>query len=111
LTHVNNIPTPNLDTFLHEVKKIADNEYFRLKVITFDNVPWVATMKKNEHYFPTIEFRKDKEEVLGWKKIVHEYNEGGEKEGLVGEEMEVEVGEGEDTGNLGGEPPGRVGGA
>jgi pro-apoptotic serine protease NMA111 len=53
ITHVNNKPTPDLDAFLREVKKIGDNEYFRLKVMTFDNVPWVATMKKNEHYFPT----------------------------------------------------------
>jgi S1-C subfamily serine protease len=77
LTHVNNVPTPDLDTFLNEVKKIGDNEYFRLKVMTFDNVPWVATMKKNEHYFPTLEFVKDASEPLGWKRIVHECDEGG----------------------------------
>ncbi|KAF2134651.1 trypsin-like serine protease [Dothidotthia symphoricarpi CBS 119687] len=80
LTHVNNVPTPNLDTFLTEVKKIADNEYFRLKVMTFDNVPWVATMKKNEHYFPTIEYKKDSAEPLGWKKIIHECEAGGARE-------------------------------
>ncbi|KAF2819600.1 Pro-apoptotic serine protease NMA111 [Ophiobolus disseminans] len=80
LTHVNNIPTPDLTSFLSEVKKIADNEYFRLKVMTFDNVPWVATMKKNEHYFPTIEFVKDGAEELGWRKIVHEAEEGGARE-------------------------------
>jgi pro-apoptotic serine protease NMA111 len=62
------------------VKKIGDNEYFRLKVMTFDNVPWVATMKKNEHYFPTIEYVKDAEEPLGWKKIIHECDNGGARE-------------------------------
>jgi S1-C subfamily serine protease len=91
LTHVNNIPTPNLDAFLREVKKIGDNEYFRLKVITFDNVPWVATMKKNEHYFPTIEYVKDPSEPLGWKKTVHESSEGGALEQAVADDMEVEV--------------------
>lgn len=34
-------------------------------------------MKKNEHYFPTIEYVKDVGEELGWKKIVHECDEGG----------------------------------
>jgi hypothetical protein len=91
LTHVNNVPTPDLDTFLREVKKIGDNEYFRLKVMTFDNVPWVATMKKNEHYFPTIEYVKDPSEPLGWKKTVHESSEGGALEQAAAEDMDVEV--------------------
>ena len=26
--------------------------------MTFDNVPWVITMKKNDHYFPTTEWIK-----------------------------------------------------
>ena len=47
------------------VNKIPDNTYFRLRVVTFDNVPWVATMKKNEHYFPTVEFHKESGE---WKR-------------------------------------------
>jgi S1-C subfamily serine protease len=90
ITHVNNIPTPNLDAFLAEVKKIEDNTYFRLKVITFDNVPWVATLKKNEHYFPTIEYVKDSSEPLGWKKIIHECDAGGAREGIAPEETLTE---------------------
>lgn len=93
MTHVNNTPTPNLDDFLQEVKKIGDKEYFRLKVITFDNVPWVATLKKNEHYFPTIEYLKDATEPLGWKKIIHECEDGGAREELGPDELEVEGGE------------------
>lgn len=77
ITHVNGVKTSDLDSFLHEVTKIPDNTYFRLKVMTFDNVPWVATMKKNEHYFPTMEFVKDGTEALGWKKILHEHEKGG----------------------------------
>jgi hypothetical protein len=91
LTHVNNIPTPDLDTFLHEVKKIGDNEYFRLKVMTFDNVPWVATMKKNEHYFPTIEYVRDATEPLGWRKIIHECEEGGAREEIAPDEAEADA--------------------
>lgn len=69
ITAVNTIPTPNLTAFVREVNKIPDNAYFRLKVVTFDNVPWVATMKKNEHYFPTMEFvKKDGE----WRRFTYE---------------------------------------
>jgi hypothetical protein len=82
ITHVNGTSTPDLDTFLQEVKKVPDNTYFRLKVMTFDNVPWVATMKKCEHYFPTIEFIKDSTETIGWRRIVHEAEKGG-NDGLV----------------------------
>ena len=58
--------------------------------MTFDNVPWVATMKKNEHYFPTIEYIKDAQEVLGWKKIIHECEDGGATEEMAVDEVEVE---------------------
>ena len=44
---------------MKEANKVPDNTYFRLRVVTFDNVPWVATMKKCEHYFPTMEFVKE----------------------------------------------------
>lgn len=50
ITAVNGVPTPNLDRFVKEVHKIPDNTYFRLRAVTFDNVPWVVTMKKNDHY-------------------------------------------------------------
>lgn len=86
------MPTPDLDAFLTEVKKIADNEYFRLKVMTFDNVPWVATMKKNEHYFPTIEYVKDAAQPLGWRKMIHECDAGGVREEMVGADAEPEGG-------------------
>ncbi|PVI00092.1 Pro-apoptotic serine protease NMA111 [Periconia macrospinosa] len=108
ITHVNNVPTPNLDAFLKEVKKIGDNTYFRLKVITFDNVPWVATLKKNEHYFPTIEYVKDSSAELGWRKIVHEAEVGGAMEELAPSEIEVDgaeaeaEGEAEEDGSAGG---------
>jgi hypothetical protein len=69
---VNAVPVQNLSDLLREVHKIPDNTYFRLKVMTFDNVPWVATMKKNEHYFPTMEFVKDDGEKEGWKRIMYE---------------------------------------
>ncbi|KAI1628279.1 Pro-apoptotic serine protease nma111 [Exophiala viscosa] len=69
ITHVNGVKTPDLDAFVHEVSKIEDNTYFRLRAMTFDNVPWVATMKKNEHYFPMSEYVKDPDQPHGWKVI------------------------------------------
>ncbi|MCJ1310647.1 hypothetical protein MMC25_004313 [Agyrium rufum] len=59
ITAVNGVSTYTLKEFLDQVKNIRDNEYFRLRVVTFDNVPWVVTMKKNEWYFPSVEFFKD----------------------------------------------------
>ena len=75
ITAVNSIPTRTLSEFVAQVNKIPDNTYFRLKVVTFDNVPWVATMKKNEHYFPTMEFVKDAAEACGWKRLSYENGE------------------------------------
>lgn len=46
---------------------------FRLKCMTFDNVPWICTMKKNEHYFPTTEWVKDAREECGWRRVTHEH--------------------------------------
>lgn len=71
LTAVNGVPTPNLDSFVEEVRKIPDNTYFRLRAVTFDNVPWVVTMKKNDHYFPMSEYIKDPAAEAGWSTVSH----------------------------------------
>ncbi|KAJ5623583.1 Pro-apoptotic serine protease [Penicillium lividum] len=71
ITAVNDTPTPNLDLFVKEVCKIPDNTYFRLRAVTFDNVPWVVTMKKNDHYFPMSEYLKDPSVAAGWRTISH----------------------------------------
>lgn len=88
ITAVNDLPTPTLSQFLAQVTAIPDNTYFRLRVVTFDNVPWVATMKKNEHYFPTMEFVKEAGEWV---------RRGFGEEGGIGaenmdEDVEAEVG-------------------
>ncbi|KAK4613531.1 Pro-apoptotic serine protease [Fulvia fulva] len=88
---VNAVPTPDVKSLIGEVNKIPDNTYFRLKVMTFDNVPWVATMKKNEHYFPTVEFVKDSSQREGWKRVMYE---GGKKKVGEGELMPEVLDEG-----------------
>jgi hypothetical protein len=68
--------------------------------MTFDNVPWVITMKKNDHYFPTMEWVKDESESSGWKRITYEQGKpisGEGQEGVSvagGVEENFEVGEG-----------------
>nr|POE93409.1 pro-apoptotic serine protease [Quercus suber] len=106
---VNAVPTPDLPAFIRETRKIPDNTYFRLKVMTFDNVPWVATMKKNEHYFPTVEFVKDPAVREGWRRVVPEKPDAGRRpegnprsgedeiaagDGLVDQGMGLEVEDG-----------------
>ncbi|KAK6336578.1 hypothetical protein TWF718_009380 [Orbilia javanica] len=90
---VNGVPTPDLDSFLKEVSKIPDNTYFRLRVITFDNVPFVITMKKNEHYFPTMEFIKDPLEACGWRRVTYEHGKphSGLDTGILSDSMDQGV--------------------
>lgn len=96
ITAVNDIPTPTLTQFLDAVNKISDNTYFRLRVCTFDNVPWVATMKKNEHYFPTVEYMKDSREANGWR--VRSWGEKGGVQDAAGGVMDEGTAAGDDNG-------------
>lgn len=96
ITAVNDMPTPTLSQFLDAVNKIPDNTYFRLRVCTFDNVPWVATMKKNEHYFPTVEYVKDSREANGWR--VRSWGEKGGVQDAAGGVMDEGTAAGDDNG-------------
>lgn len=71
ITHVNEIPTKNLEEFLEVVKTVEDNSYVKLRIVTFDNIPMAQTLKVNYHYFPTVELRKV-DNV--WKAIEHKKN-------------------------------------
>ncbi|SCU96171.1 LANO_0E12706g1_1 [Lachancea nothofagi CBS 11611] len=59
ITHINEIETPDLDTFLEVVKNIPDNTYCKIRLVTFDNVPFAISLKTNYHYFPTAQLKKD----------------------------------------------------
>ena len=52
--------------------------------MTFDNVPWICTMKKNDHYFPTNEWVKDKKEECGWRRVTYEDGKAIKGEGAEG---------------------------
>ncbi|KAI9645611.1 hypothetical protein NHQ30_006353 [Ciborinia camelliae] len=99
VTHVNGKPTPDLESFLKAVIKIPDNTYFRIKLVSFDGVPWVITMKKNDHYFPTTEWIKDPFEKSGWKRINYELGtavDGEGKEGIGSLVCDDGIGDSED---------------
>jgi hypothetical protein len=71
ITAVNGISTPDLDAFIKEVGKIPDNEYFRLTSMNTQNIQFVKTMKKDDYYFPMVEYQMDMQEACGWKVIPH----------------------------------------
>jgi pro-apoptotic serine protease NMA111 len=57
-------------------------------------VPWVITMKKNDHYFPTMEWIKDNKEACGWRRVTYEGSdkiEGEIAEGVPAPAEEVEM--------------------
>ncbi|AGO10587.1 AaceriABR134Cp [[Ashbya] aceris (nom. inval.)] len=61
ITHVNEIETPDLDRFLEVVRTIPDNTYCKIRLVTFDNVPFAISLKTNYHYFPTSELSRNPE--------------------------------------------------
>ena len=69
ITEVNSVSTPTLTAFLKEVQRIPDNEYFRLTIVDLGLLPQVVIIKKNEHYFPTVEFIKI--DGAGWVRKTH----------------------------------------
>ncbi|RKF77921.1 Pro-apoptotic serine protease NMA111 [Golovinomyces cichoracearum] len=84
VTHVNGKPTKDIEDFLKVVIPIPDNTYFRVRAMTFDNVPWVITMKKNDHYFPTTEWIKNPSEPSAWSRITYEKGQPVAGEGYEG---------------------------
>lgn len=61
ITHVNEQPTTDLESFINVVKDIKDNTYCKLRLVSFDNIPFAITLKTNYHYFPTVALKKDSE--------------------------------------------------
>ncbi|KAL7753110.1 hypothetical protein RI367_001562 [Sorochytrium milnesiophthora] len=67
VTHINDQPTPNLDALIAAVRDGKTGEYVRVKLLSFDNVPSVISIKINNHYFPAMEMRQDKSVPTGWR--------------------------------------------
>lgn len=77
ITHVNDIETNTLDSFVLVVKSIPDNTYIKLRLVSFDSIPVAISIKTNYHYFPTSELKRVDGE---WKETEHKVEEENQKE-------------------------------
>ncbi|KND01283.1 uncharacterized protein SPPG_03093 [Spizellomyces punctatus DAOM BR117] len=66
ITAVNGRKVTTLDDFVDAVKGLPDNEYVRIKTISFDLVPCVLSIKLGLHYWPTSELIRDPDSDCGW---------------------------------------------
>jgi pro-apoptotic serine protease NMA111 len=62
----------------------CENPDFRIHGISYEQIPFVVTIKKMERYFPTSEWKRDPEAPQGWRQWTHEGGEVIEGEGLYG---------------------------
>ena len=69
ITHINGHATPDLPTFVKVVRALPDNEYVRVKSVSFDLYPSVMTLKTCNHYYPVMELVRDRKSENGWKKV------------------------------------------
>jgi S1-C subfamily serine protease len=70
ITHVNDHETKDLECFIRVVKEIPDNTYIKLRLVSFDNIPFAISLRTNYHYFPTAELKKNPQ-TNEWKEIEH----------------------------------------
>ncbi|KAH5982449.1 hypothetical protein HBI07_252780 [Parastagonospora nodorum] len=70
ITHINDIPTPDLPAMLTEIRKIGC-DVFRLRVEALNSITKVVTMKPDGLYFPTTEYIKGNGEALVSRKIMN----------------------------------------
>jgi S1-C subfamily serine protease len=66
IVEVDEIATPNLESFLKVVAGKHDQESVRLKTITWNDAVEVITLKLDNQYWPAYEIRKTKE---GWRRF------------------------------------------
>ncbi|KAI8059616.1 trypsin-like cysteine/serine peptidase domain-containing protein [Gongronella butleri] len=66
VTHINSTKVETLDDLIIAVKDIPDNTYVRVRVVTFDNVPLMLSVKMVNHYFPLSIMQRDPEAECGW---------------------------------------------
>jgi len=74
---VNNVPTPDLSAFLTEINKTKDRTSIRMNIRTLNDLPQLVTIKNDGYYFPTVEWIKDPNAEIGWKRTIHSFHEEG----------------------------------
>ncbi|RBQ72361.1 hypothetical protein FVER14953_20608 [Fusarium verticillioides] len=53
-------------------------------MMNYTGTPSVVTIKKDERYWPTVEWLRDEAHVEGWKRVTYENGEVIQGEGLYG---------------------------
>ncbi|RMJ15913.1 hypothetical protein CDV36_004395 [Fusarium kuroshium] len=84
ITHINSVPTPDLESLVPIVAAIPDNTYFTVKAVDYAGAPFVATVKKNERYFPTVEWIADASCDEGWRRVTYDGGKAIQGEGTYG---------------------------
>ncbi|KAF5022687.1 hypothetical protein F66182_5235 [Fusarium sp. NRRL 66182] len=84
ITHINNVSTPDLESLIRVVADIPDKTYFKIRMSDYSGSPSVVTIKKDERYFPTVEWIRDPSHSEGWKRITYEDGKAVQGEGLYG---------------------------
>ncbi|KAF5689883.1 serine protease [Fusarium denticulatum] len=84
ITHIDNKPTPDLESLVGIIASIPDKTYFKIKMMNYTGTPSVVTIKKDERYWPTVEWLRDDTHVEGWKRVTYENGEVIQGEGLYG---------------------------
>jgi len=54
--------------------------------VSFEEIPFVVTIKKVERYFPTVEWKRDPAAPEGWRQVTYEGDKVIEGEGQYGVE-------------------------
>ncbi|KAJ3292893.1 hypothetical protein HK104_004931 [Borealophlyctis nickersoniae] len=68
ITAVNGKTVQTLQDFVDAVRGLPDNEYVRVKTISFDLVPCVLSIKVCKHYWPTAEMVRNLDADCGWER-------------------------------------------
>jgi hypothetical protein len=57
---------------------------FKIKMTDYSGTPSVVTIKKDEHYNPTVDWVSDASHPEGWRRITYEDGKAVQGEGLYG---------------------------
>lgn len=64
--------------------KTDESTDFKIKMMNYTGTPSVVTIKKDERYWPTVEWLRDETHIEGWKRVTYENGEVIQGEGLYG---------------------------
>lgn len=66
LTEVNGVVTEDFDSFIGEIKKLMENKYCQLTMVSLQGVPKSFSLMPNK-YFKTVEARRSERDFHNWQ--------------------------------------------